>query len=410
MPDRGVNLRVDEIHRSRLRGLAGNPGLPLDLLRRVIGHPDVRPLDLTRRRWSDETFDFLAAHPDARIRQFLARTSGPAPEQRARLIDDPSTSVVIELLDGPYARWAPTLPDWAYRKLARDPRRLVRMFLAERPDLLPPDVLDALRQLGDPLLPGAGSETAAPAVDLDRLASSASAGDRRAAAGHPGLPARWIGTLAADPDPDVRLHLSMRPGLTEPERAAIACTVTEDDRIPLLGWVLDAGGDLLDRCVRSAHPGLRRSAARNKRLTPAQIELLGADDDFPVRLLLCEQHAGVPAALVVDTYLEAQVITRTDLLWHPALAGADLTGYADSPDWNARAIVVLDRRAPAELIERLSHDEDSAVRKWVAGDERLTPERALELFAERQTTSAASANPNLPVDLMEQILAEAAVR
>jgi hypothetical protein len=148
--------------------------------------------------------------------------------------------------------------------------------------------------------------------------------------------------------------------------------VSTSDRLPTLTWVVDAEGEQLQRYVASAHPGLRRSAARNKRLTPEQIATLAADEDFPVRLLLCENQETVPTDLVVRTYLEARVITRGRLLSHPAIVDADLTGYADSLHWGARALVVRDRRAPAELIDRLSRDEHPGVRNWAAPDPRLS--------------------------------------
>lgn len=173
--------------------------------------------------------------------------------------------------------------------------------------------------------------------------------------------------------------------------------MSTNDRLPRLGWVLEADGERLQRCVSSAHPGLRRSAACNKALTAQQIATLAADDDFPVRLLLCENQAAVPTDLVVRTYLEARIITRGQLLSHPAIVGADLTRYADSPHWGARALVVLDGHAPAELIEHLSRDEHPGVRNWVAHDSRLSPQRLLELFENPETTEAAAANPNLPI-------------
>jgi len=236
------------------------------------------------------------------------------------------------------------------------------------------------------------------------IAAGDSAWERANLALEPGLPADVITTLSADPDPRVRAYVSMRPELSERQRAAIDYQVSTNDRLPRLDWVLEADGEQLQRCVSSAHPGLRRSAACSARLTADQIATLAADDDFPVRLLLCENQPAVPADLVVRTYLEARVITRGGLLSHPAIVGADLTRYADSPHWGARALVVLDRHAPADLIERLSRDEHPGVRSWVAGDARLSHQRLLELFKDPETTAAAAANPSLPVELMVAIL------
>jgi hypothetical protein len=149
---------------------------------------------------------------------------------------------------------------------------------------------------------------------------------------------------------------------------------------------------------------LRRSAARNSRLTADQIVKLATDEHFPVRLFLCQNQKAVPTDLAVRTYLEAPSVTRDELLSHRAIADADLTRYADSPQWGARALVALDRRAPAELIERLSRDEHPTVRRWVADDTRLSQQRLPELLEDPETAFAAATNPNLPVELMVAIL------
>ena len=217
-----------------------------------------------------------------------------------------------------------------------------------------------------------------------------------------------MAALATDPSPYVRLAVSMRPELSEEERAAIDYHVAPEDRLTPLAWAYTTTDpDLLRRCVHSAHVGLRRSSACNPHLTADLVTALAADDDFAVRLLLCENHAGVPGELVLRTYLEARVITRSDLLHHPSFPRAGLARLADSANWDARKLVALDPAASATLIERLSHDEHPTVRSWMAGDRRLSRDRLVELFDDPQTTEAAAANPNLPVDLMERILADA---
>ena len=115
----------------------------------------------------------------------------------------------------------------------------------------------------------------------------------------------------------------------------------------------------------------------------------------------------MPPHLVVRTFLEARVITRGNLLRHPAFPRTDLVRYADSPHWGARALVVMDPTAPAELIDRLSRDEHPGVRAWMAADGRLTTERALELLADPATAESAAANPKLPYAVLEQILVAA---
>ncbi|MDR6317670.1 hypothetical protein [Actinoplanes couchii] len=394
---------------ARVHGLSRNPALPDPLVLRILDHPAAAMSDiLYGRELSDELFGILAAHPDVRLREVLARSGGVTPDQRARLIDDPSSSVVFTLLE-----WPGVLPAWGYRKLAAHPKvkRRLPLYL---PIELPRAVVAAFAEVDDEEIaawarpkpdPEPQAEPEPKTADQYRtIATGESAWERARIAMDPALPADLITTLAADPEPHVRQYLSMRPGLSEEQRAAIDYEVSTDDRLPVLGWVLEARGDQLQRCVSSAHPGIRRSAACHPELTADQIAALAADDDFPVRLLLCENHDAVPADLVVRTFLEARVITRGNLLSHPAMAGADLTRYADSPYWGARALVVRDPHAPPELIDRLSRDEHPGVRYWMASDPRLSQQRVLELFDDPEVTGSAAANPKLPVELMVAIL------
>ena len=112
-------------------------------------------------------------------------------------------------------------------------------------------------------------------------------------------------------------------------------------------------------------------------LTPDHIRVLEDDDDFAVRLLLCERHSGVTHAAVLNTYLEATTATRGRLLDHPSFQRIGLAQLAESPDPWARALVVRDPAAAPQLIKRLSHDPRPEVRNSTAGDPRLSPSRVL---------------------------------
>ncbi len=411
-------LLVDKPHRpwnhemtpALVRGLSRNPALPDSLVQRILEHPaaDVAGL-MYGREWSDELFDIFAAHPSVRIREMLARSGRVTAAQRARMVDDPASAVLLALLETPYTMRPQPLPAWAYRKLADNPR-LKRMLPLLEPREVSPAAVAAFADLEDQEVAAWARARPEPerepmtAEQARTIAADNSAWKRAGLALEPVLPADVIATLSADPDQMVRTYVSMRPELSEQRRAAIGYQVSTNDRLPLLAWVLEADGEQLQRCVSSAHPGIRRSAAVNPKLTAGQIASLAGDDDFPVRLLLCENQDTVPTDLVVRTYLQARVITRSRLLSHAAIISADLTRYAQSPHWGARALVVLDRRAPADLIERLSRDEHPGVRNRVARDARLSRHRLLELFEDPETAEAAAANPNLPVELMTAIL------
>jgi cytochrome c5 len=401
--------------RARLRGLARNPAVPGDMLLKLLERPlETQHAVMYRGEWSDEAFDALAGHPDPKVRMVAAKAPFATPEKRARLIDDPVRGVRASLAAGAGMRQWPgwtALPLWAYERLVVDESPGVRWALTDT-SATPREILMRLTCDADPDI--ARSARGALGQDdedtrMSRAEAEALAGDdnewsRRVAAGAPVLPAHLVAALAADPSPLVRLAVSMRPELTEEERAAVDYHVGRDDRVDTPRWVEAADLETLERCVRSAHLGLRRASACNPNLTADLIALLAADEDFAVRLLLCENHADVPDEVVLATYLEAEVVSRVDLLRHPAFPRVGLARLAASPDPRARQLVALDPQASATLIERLSHDDDSTVRYWMASDARLAPARIIEFFDDPQTTEAAAANPHLPVDLMHRIL------
>jgi hypothetical protein len=295
-----------------LPGLARNPALPVALLLRLAADDRLTPWDLTARRtWTDEAFDTLAAHPGPEVREALAQSPGATGEQRARLAGDLSIRVLQALLEGPPARWSDPLPGWVHRRLAQHPEPLVRDLLTYLPgtprDVVTllardphPGIADAARALLDrkPYEP-----TSIGATQAVLFASGGSEWNRERAAADPALPAAWVTTLATDPSPRVRLAVSQRPELTEDQRAAIDYPADQDT--PLLDWVLAAGPDELRRCVLSAHPGLRRSAACHPELPAGLVSVLAGDPDPAVRALLCAYRADVPGDLVLHTYLTA---------------------------------------------------------------------------------------------------------
>jgi hypothetical protein len=400
--------------RARLRGLVRNPAITGQLLRRLVDEylAEVR-YDLSYRpEWSGEQFDALLDHPDADVRKRLAEAPHLPPEQRARLIEDPSPKVLYalvepETLDPRITTGEPRLPLWAYERLI-ERNAPMREAIAESP-WTPWDLRVRLRpDLATPPRPAPHDDSPLDRADAEAAAGSDNEWTRENAATDPRLPADLVARLAVDPSPTVRLAVSMRQDLSEEERAAVDYRVDPEDRITPARWAqLTRDLEEQRRCVYSAHIGLRRSVAGNTSLAPELVAVLTTDDDFAVRLLLCENHAGVPAETVLMTYLEARTMTRGRLLHHPAFERTGLARLAESPIPRARCLVVLDPEAPSELIEHLSHDPDPAVRASTAADRRLSPGRVLELFDDPSTTAQAAANPHLPLPVMERILADA---
>jgi hypothetical protein len=68
------------------RGVAANPGTPVELLLRLLdpaGHAAWETL-CGRRAVPDEVVDAVVAHPEDRVRRMLARNPLATPEQRGR--------------------------------------------------------------------------------------------------------------------------------------------------------------------------------------------------------------------------------------------------------------------------------------------------------------------------------------
>jgi len=395
--------------RARLRGLARNPAVSGALLRRLVDEhfQEIGTDLLFRRYWSAEQFDALAGHPDPDVRVCLAEARHVTPEQRARLVEDSSPRVVKVLVRGllsfdlAIAVRESTLPPWAYDRLIdRDPE-LGKAIARSRgvPKELRKQPSSITLRADEPVLELHEAE-ALIRRGSDRVRALEDAGTR--------LPADLVVRLAADASPEFRLAASMYPRLTEQQRAAIDYRVGPDDRIEPARWAMITRDPQVQRqCVYSAHIGLRRSVAYNRSLPPDLVAVLAEDDDFAVRLLLCENHADVPGELVLATYLEARTLSRDRLLNHPAFPRVGLARLASSADPSARRLVMLDPDATPELVEQLSYDPHPAVRATTADDQRLSPSRVLELFDDPLITEGAAASPHLPVHVMERILADA---
>ncbi|MEV7680941.1 hypothetical protein AB0O64_20685 [Streptomyces sp. NPDC088341] len=387
----------------------------------------------------DSTYERLLADPEPAVRTALIGSPLPAP-LRARFASDADPAARItachvwERLTEPVRAALLRDPDPDIRQEAalnecvRDAALTARLLTG----LTDPDDPDGLTDPDDP----AGStdpddpdddetnddgdrDRAARRGLLDRgtaelIALHRDVTVRRWAAENPSLPADLVARLATDPDPGVRLYVSARPELTETERAAIDYTVDASARLPVLEWVQraheNADVDILRRCAASAHPWLRRSAARSSLLPLGTAERLARDEDFAVRLLLCEFHPEPPPELLLRVYAEWHGRTRADLLDHPRFPRKGLAArFAEDPDPALRYLALRDPDAPSALVDRLTRDPDREVARAAAGHPRLPPERIRDLLADVLLVAYAAANPALPVDHMHRLLDEAGI-
>jgi len=113
------------------------------------------------------------------------------------------------------------------------------------------------------------------------------------AALHPSTAERLVRTGTSTQRTAMAL-LASRSDLTEGERAAIDYLIDERDRLDPLHWVYEVTDtDRLRELAGSGNVLIRRSLADNRHLPQDVVDLLSADDDFAVRILLCENQPTV---------------------------------------------------------------------------------------------------------------------
>ncbi|MEU1466729.1 hypothetical protein ABZ434_00655 [Streptomyces sp. NPDC005761] len=216
--------------------------------------------------------------------------------------------------------------------------------------------------------------------------------------------------LAVDPDPGVRLALSVHPALSEAERAAIDYEVTQDRSYchnPPYDPELLPDPEQVRALALSAHPLLRRRAAREPHLPADLVALLADDSDLGVRVLLGQNHPDAPAALLLRCFLEYTGCDRWHLTGHGNFPRTGLARFAGDEDPAVRRLALLDPETPAGTADRLTRDPDPQVRADAAGHPRLPQDRITALLDDPELGHRAAANPALPVATMYELTAAA---
>ncbi|MFC9941441.1 hypothetical protein [Streptomyces pratensis] len=470
--DRSEALRLlgadTALHEHWIAGLAMNSAAPDGVLRRVFTVdplPDARHL-LAYRKLSPGAVRAAAAHPDPWVRRILAENPHLPPAALAVLAEDADPRVrriavmtaceyevalpaelTLRLATDPDARmrWRATglagLPDGTALALAEDPDPLVRAasigswsWPRLRPEVRAaaeadpdPHVRKAVARAAHVAVPlpttveGFLSETderrrrdAAFTAPVDAalaafLVTHEDSSLRHGAAHNPQVPKALALTLTADPEPSVRLAVSLRPDLTEKQRAAIDYSVPPG-RQPVPAWVRERFGDqdALREIAASSHAVLRRAVTCAPALPADVVERLAADDDYYVRLMLCENE-DAPHELLVEMFADWDGLSWGALAFHRNFPRPGLARFAENPNYRLRYAAMFDPQAEPDLVERLSHDTADLVRRHAAADPRLPLSRLVGLLGADGTPRAAAGNPTLPAEFMHQMLDVAGV-
>ncbi|MFD9367342.1 PE-PGRS family protein [Streptomyces sp. NPDC060020] len=459
----GLEYGTAAAERAR-EALAWNRAAPDRILVRLL---DTTPGHLLwRRDLPEAVLDAAVDHPEWTVRARLAETRvqwGMSAERWSRLLlAEEAGRRRYALLTAAVAAGA-RLTDAAYEVLARDPSGAVREALLELPAVpsalavaLTADPVPAVRSaacraawphLGPEARAGLGADPVErvrlaavvarheeePITEADfeavnaahdiaglrlerdlaaRLCAGADPKQRRRLAENPYLDRDLVELLAADPDGDVRLVVSLRPELTEERRAAVDVDIDPRRMRHPVPWVvaLHEDEEALRRLAASGHVLLRSSVATARRLPPDVVERLARDEDRVVRLFLAERCDDAPTDMLLEVWQwwNGSLSTPDRPYGHPNFPRTDLLRYAGDPHPRLRQLALDDTDSTPGLVERFSRDADAEVRVRAAADPRLSAVTAVRMLddPDGDVRATAARHPRLPVPVLVGLLGD----
>ncbi|MEV0993150.1 hypothetical protein [Streptomyces sp. NPDC049949] len=445
-------------------GLAENPSLPSELVRRLLGYrkgfgrvakrPDlsddvIAEIIATDDHWLThslalnrslpQTFRMmLAEHPDPEIRRAVAVAADGAPrglferllgdadpqvrehlaesdhmpaDLRARLAADADPKVRASL-----AQWWTTAPEPVRRLLLTDPDDSVRAgacatYFRRIPHPVPPaDLVPEL--LADPVTrAGAVRHCTLDTATARRLAEDPNDEVREELAEHPDLPAALRDKLAQDPNLRVALRVFARQDTPEPTRAAIHARILSD--VPPLDWL--ANHDALDddTLERELMGEIARAELRSLRLSWVTADPLPYVDSpyacFRASAAMSDQ---LPPPLVARLLDDEESSVRTTMALHSGdpidPETAERIDRTYRPGKRVRWRPADDFPLPADVLRRLATDSDPRMRQLAPRDPDLPVELARRLAADpdHMVRRAIATHPRLPAEDLTRLLAD----
>ncbi|MET8040514.1 hypothetical protein ABZU25_06565 [Micromonospora sp. NPDC005215] len=396
-----------------LHSLALNRQLPHAVRMRLAAHADpaVRAaLVVGARDAPRELHERLIDDPEPRVREYLAQRDDVPADLLARLATDPEPQVRATL-----ARWWTRAPEAVRRVLLTDPVDSVRAaacstYHARLPHPVPPpDLVAGL--LADPVTRTGAVRHAVLTPDLAaRLAGDPDYQVRRQVAEHPQLPPPVRDLLAEDPSANVRVGVFRRPDTPEPTRHRIYAGIQQGER-PLTDFLGDDLDD--DALVQQVEDHLAVSELRHLRLDWVTANPL---PHLSSPYICFRRSAARSPALPADAVLrllddDDNGVCTTMARHAPHLVDPTTAERIDSgfrpdkkTDWRPADVLPL----PASTLRRLATDPDPRMRCLAPRDPDLPVELTERLAADPDSTvrQAVAGHPRLPAHARRALLAD----
>ncbi|MFF7274337.1 hypothetical protein [Streptomyces griseorubiginosus] len=357
-----------------------------------------------------ELFERLLDDPDPRVRQQLAESDHVPADLRARLAADPDPKIRAAV-----AQWWTQAPEPVRRLLLTDPEDAVRAgacatYYPRLPRPVPPaDLLPEL--LADPVTrAGAVRHCTLDADTARRLADDPEADVRQELAEHPDLPPPVRDILAVDPSPLVALSVFARQDTPASTRAAIHARIMSEE--PSANWLTDLHADLDDNALEQQLMGeLARRKLRTLRLPWITADPLPyVDSPYVCFRASAAQSDDLPARVVARLLEDEESSVRTTMALHAGsridAATAERIERSYSPVRKARWRPADSLPLPAGVLRRLASDPDPRMRQLAPRDPDLPVELVRRLAAdpEESVRRAVVTHPRLPARDLTKLL------